>query len=280
METTKNRFLESASGYAMPFAGDEEHDVLITLGYGEQTHPMTGEKFVHQGMDFAAVNVPLYALASGVVVGVGKDAVHEQYIIISYGGYEVKYGHIYESYVRYGQPVTAAQTVAMSGDFLHLGVRFEGEQIDPKDLLGLLYGNISQLEAMGIKQFSSLPNQDFPVKTDFDADKDEIQRLMFRWLPTYMMELGKGSYRPSGRLEQTLRNAFSMAQKDVFFDELPTIGNPLGLGSNAAPLISKVQNLLIADFLNYLALRRNVYLSSWSDEQKKSFLTSWQPMAT
>lgn len=42
-------------------------------------------------------------------------------------------------------------------------------------------------------------------------------------------------------------------------------------GSRALPLASKVQNLLIADFLNYLALRHNVYLSTMDEELKKNF---------
>ena len=42
------------------------------------------------------------------------------------------------------------------------------------------------------------------------------------------------------------------------------LANPLGLGHKAMPLACKVQNLLIADFLHYLALRHDVYLSTAS----------------
>lgn len=37
------------------------------------------------------------------------------------------------------------------------------------------------------------------------------------------------------------------------------------------PLACKVQNLLIADFLNYLALRHDVYLSTMDEGVKKNF---------
>ncbi len=50
---------------------------------------------------------------------------------------------------------------------------------------------------------------------------------------------------------------------------MPSISNPLGIGQRAMPLACKVQNLLIADFLNYLALRHGIYLSTLSEVLKK-----------
>ena len=52
---TKDILLESASGFMMPFEASEEEEVQVSLGFGEQTHPMTGERFHHRGVDFAAV---------------------------------------------------------------------------------------------------------------------------------------------------------------------------------------------------------------------------------
>ena len=51
------------------------------------------------------------------------------------------------------------------------------------------------------------------------------------------------------------------------------MANPLGLGRKALPLACKVQNLLIADFLHYLALRHEVYLSGMGGDVKKNFMT-------
>ena len=45
--------------------------------------------------------------------------------------------------------------------------------------------------------------------------------------------------------------------------------NPLGLGKRAIPLIEKVQNLLIGDFLNYMALHQGMFLPNMSDDVKK-----------
>lgn len=65
---TKDILLESASGFMMPFEASEEEEVQVSLGFGEQTHPMTGERFHHRGVDFAAHDLPLFALATGTVV--------------------------------------------------------------------------------------------------------------------------------------------------------------------------------------------------------------------
>ena len=50
---------------------------------------------------------------------------------------------------------------------------------------------------------------------------------------------------------------------------MPSMANPLGIGNRCMPLATKVQNLLIADFLNYLAMRHQVYLSTMDEVLKK-----------
>ena len=275
---TKEMLLESASGFMMPFAASEEDEVQVSLGYGEQKHPMTGEKFQHRGVDFVCRDLPLFAVATGTVVGAGTDAIHENYIIMKHGKYEVKYGHLREAYVSYGTPLVAGQQVAKSGDFLHFEVSFAGQNLDPMDFLGMIYSNMMQLASMGIKGHYRMANMGVKVHTDYDADQDEIVQLMLRWLPAYMNELRLGTYQTPARTEQSLRNIFAQsADKSYFFETIPEIGNPLGLSSRGAPLASKVQNLLIGDFLNYMALRQNTFLSSWGDSQKKNFLTRQQP---
>lgn len=279
MKYTKDMLLESTSGFMMPFEADDEHEVAVSLDYGEQVHPMTGEKFTHRGMDFVAPHVPLYALATGTVIGVGTDAVHENYIVAKYGKYEVKYGHVSEGYVNYGQPLIAGQLIAKSGDFLHFEVSFAGQVIDPKDFLAMLYANHEQLEALGLGSLR-LANMGVKVKTDYDEDQEEILQMMLNWLPTYFNDLRTGAYVMPERSEAALRNVFAQdATKSYFFEAVPTISNPLGLSGRGAPLASKVQNLLIGDFLNYMAVRHNTFLSTWDDAQKKKFQSRQQQMA-
>lgn len=271
---SQDMLLESASGFMMPFAAGEDEKVDISLGYGEQTHPMTGEKFRHRGWDIICHDKPLFAIATGTIIGVGTDAVHENYIVSKYGKYEVKYGHVKEAYVSYGTPVVAGQQIAHSGDFLHFEVTFAGELLDPQEFIDMVYGNMELLASMGIKGTYRMANMGVKLQTDYDTDQEELLQLLLRWLPAYMNDIRMGSYAPSQRMEQSLRNIFAQsANKNYFFETIPQIGNPLGISGRGAPLASKVQNLLIGDFLNYMALRHNTYLSTWGDAEKKNLLS-------
>lgn len=270
----KDMLLESESGYMMPFALEEKEELPITLGFGQQRHPMTGEEFNHLGVDFAVKERDLYAIATGMVVGIGNDAMHDNYIVAKYGKYEVTYGHITEAYYQYGSQIEAGKKIGKSGDFLHVGVRFNGTDIDPMEFLTMVWGNIQQLAAMGIK---AQPTEDNlgakKVKNSYEKDQDSILMLMLRWLPSYMNALRTGSYAPPQRSEQSLRNIFAnAASKNYFFESMPSVGNPLGLSDRSVPLVEKIQDILIGDFLSYLALNHNIYPSTWDENEKKNFL--------
>ena len=43
MRYTEEMILHSKSGYCMPFEAPQGKDVELSLGYGEQVHPKTGE---------------------------------------------------------------------------------------------------------------------------------------------------------------------------------------------------------------------------------------------
>jgi len=277
IEKKKELFLESPSGFMMPFAageGEETEEVEISLGYGEQVHPNTGEKFFHHGVDFVCPHKPLYAIASGTVIGVGQDGTHDKFINVRYGKFDVKYGHIDGHVVNYGSKVNAGQQIAVSGDFLHIGVTFDGEDINPIDFLTVILSNIAQLAAMGIKGHPQLVDFDVPVRTKYEADQEHIIEMMFRFLPQYIAEIQAGTYRMSDRADLQLRNAFSQSvDRNYFFENLPSYGNPLGLSGRSAPLVSKVQDILIGDFLAFMASRHNMYVPTWDEAQKKNLLS-------
>lgn len=263
-------FLESASGFSMPYEATE--DVNIILGYGSQTHPNTGKEFHHCGIDLAAANVPLLSVASGTVVGVGSDAVHENYIICRYGKYEVRYGHVSAAYKPYGTPLTAGEVIARSGDFLHLDVRFDGQEINPIDFLAVIYANLELLGSLGMKgTMDSAPAVE--VTTPYDKDETEIVSLMLHYLPLYMQDLQSGAYVLPRESEVRLQNIFAQGgERGYFFEQLPSYVNPLGLGVRSTPLMSRVQTQLISDFLNYMAVRHNIFLQGTSESQKKKWL--------
>ena len=64
MQFTHEMILQSDSGYCMPFE-EKNKDVEMSLGYGKQKHPKTGEKFFHHGIDFDVKHYLLSAVATG-----------------------------------------------------------------------------------------------------------------------------------------------------------------------------------------------------------------------
>ena len=46
MKYTEEMILQSDSGYCMPFEEQRGKDVELSLGYGEQTDPATGERLL------------------------------------------------------------------------------------------------------------------------------------------------------------------------------------------------------------------------------------------
>lgn len=274
MKYSQEMILQSPSGYCMPFE-EREKDVELTLGYGKQKHPVTGQEFFHHGVDFNAPRYLLSAVATGTVSGMGTDSVHGAYQIIRYGDYEVTYGHLSNVFATYGKNVKAGQVVSVSGDLLHMEVKYKGEELNPIEFLTMIYGNIRSMERLnkpfGAEDFVTIEG-DF--HTRYDNDQKEIEQLLLRYFPSYMSDLKDGSYTLPLRTEQSLRNIMTLASmKNYFFELIPSAENPMGLGRRSIPLAEKVQNLLIEDFLSYLALNFGVFVSTWPDELKKKHST-------
>ena len=134
-----------------------------------------------------------------------------------------------------------------------------------------LDGNIKALE-----HNASLDNGEAGIlamafPSPYDADRQEIEELMLRFLPSYFEDLQQGLYCLPGHTEQSLRNIFSVgAAKHYFYETMPSMSNPLGIAARSVPLAAKVQNLLIADFLNYMAMRHGICLSTMDAALKKN----------
>lgn len=270
MQFTQEMILHSDSGYCMPFE-ERNGDVQMSLGYGKQKHPQTGETFFNHGVDFKVNNYLLSAVATGKVTGLGNDAVHGIYQVTRYGDYEVIYSHLSNVFANYGKEVKAGQVIAVSGRSLHIEVKYKGEELNPLEFLTMIYSNLKVMEQHGrpgaAPQFVTL---DMDVRTAYDKDQEEIENLMMRFFPDYMTDMSKGIYVLPEHTELALRNIFTMsAMKHYFFETIPSMANPLGMGAKSIPIAERVQNLLIADFLNYLALRHQIFLSSMSTVEKK-----------
>ena len=115
---------------------------------------------------------------------------------------------------------------------------------------------------------------DMDIPTEFDDDREEIEELMLRFYPDYLSEIGNGQYQVAERTAQSLRNIFSLAAiRSYFYETIPSLANPLGIGTRSMPIAAKVQNLLIGDFLDYLAIRHGLFLSTLDGNGKKKDLT-------
>ena len=244
MKYTEEMILQSESGYCMPFEERKGKDVKLSLGYGEQTDPTTGKTYFHHGIDFDVRCYTLAAVASGIVSGIGNDPILGICQTIRYGEYEVTYGHLSNVFAQFGQRVKAGQTVALSGDKLHIGIRFKGEELNPLEFLTMLYGNIQALCHADGGEAATSPNMEMALTTDYEQDRQEIEELMLRFLPYYMEDLQRGAYRLPPHTEQSLRHVFTMgAVKEYFYENMPSISNPLGLGHKAMPLACRTYSL-------------------------------------
>lgn len=273
MDYTQEMNLASASGYCMPFE-ERDGDVRLLLGYGEQVHPKTGEKFFHHGTDFATNRYILMAVADGTVTGIGSNPTHGLFQTARYGKYEVTYAHLARVMAPFGARLRAGSILSISGDMLHMEVRYDGDRINPVDFLTMLYGNLKMTLQQGHTGMPDFETIEMDIPTDYDDGQEEIDGLMLRFYPDYLSDIGKGLYRLPEHTVQSLRNVFSLsAVRNYFYETVPSLANPLGVGTRAMPIAAKVQNLLIGDFLNYLAIRHGVFLSSLGETGKKKDLT-------
>lgn len=255
--------LDSASGYCMPFKGNDK--IQVITHYGEQPD---GGEFSH-GMVFLTNNDMLSAVADGKVIGIGSDASLGLCLTIQYGKYEVCYGYLSQVFASFGQRVGARRKVAVSSERLYLSARFDGTEMDPLDFIRMLYGNVVAW-SQDREPEPEVGTLDFDIHTRYDADREQIEDWMTRFYANYFMAVITRRYVPAQSMTQSLLNIFRSApDKGYFYEEVPSGINPLGLGRRSVPLIEKVQNLLIGDFLNYMALQHGMFLPGMGDDVKK-----------
>lgn len=283
MEYKQSMNLVSPSGYAMPFELPETSPLEITLGYGNQQHPITGKEFFHHGVDFkVSPHTWLKALATGVVSGIASDREKGFNITVNYRNYaegsnavyDVTYSHIKESICNFGKNVKAGDNIAVCDGTLHIEVRFNGEEVDPIEFLTMVRDNLVVLEQQGIQGNNpEIATLDFDVSTPYDTQQPEIDQMYQRFFGKYMMDLLLNRYKVPGGTEKVLRDVLvEGANSGVYYEHAPSMLNPLGLGARSLGIIGRIQTILTHDFLNYLALMHGVFLSTMSEFEKKKLL--------
>ena len=112
----------------------------ISSQYGYRTHPISGTRKLHKGLDIAASSGnPVIAAASGTVVKSYFSSSYGNYVVISHGGgLMAAYAHMTRRLVSAGQTVAAGQQVGTvgstgnsTGPHLHFEVYVGGSTTNP-----------------------------------------------------------------------------------------------------------------------------------------------------
>jgi murein DD-endopeptidase MepM/ murein hydrolase activator NlpD len=117
----------------------------VSSSFGVRTHPISGFRRMHQGIDFAAsTGTPIVAPADGVVVEARRWGGYGNWLRIRHAnGLESGYGHLsrYGSGIRAGQRVSQGQVVAYvgstgasTGPHLHYEIWRNGQRINPTSI--------------------------------------------------------------------------------------------------------------------------------------------------
>lgn len=111
-----------------------------------RTHPVTGKQQMHSGVDLGMpTGTPIYAVADGQVESARELGNCGNGVRINHsGGYMSVYCHASKLLIKQGQSVKSGDTIALvgstgmsTGPHLHLGMKLNGEWIDPKKVVPL-----------------------------------------------------------------------------------------------------------------------------------------------
>lgn len=112
----------------------------ISSPYGYRTHPISGKRKLHKGLDIAASSGnPVIAAASGTVVKSYFSSSYGNYVVISHGGGTMTaYAHMTRRLVSAGDRVAAGQQIGTvgstgnsTGPHLHFEVYSGGSTVNP-----------------------------------------------------------------------------------------------------------------------------------------------------
>lgn len=132
---------QAPSGFLQPVVGQ------ITDGFGYRTHPITGDRRFHKGIDISApIGTPIWAVAEGIVITVDYEGNgYGNYLEIRHpDGTVTLYAHAHRILVQKGQLVNRGDAIAEVGStgrssapHLHFEVKPDGKTpVDPLTYLG------------------------------------------------------------------------------------------------------------------------------------------------
>jgi murein DD-endopeptidase MepM/ murein hydrolase activator NlpD len=116
----------------------------VTMEYGPNVHPFTGQWYLHKGFDIAGpVGLTVVSAADGMVVESAFDPGYGNNLIIRHRwGFFTRYAHLHQVFVREGQEISQGQRIGTlgssgfsSGPHLHFEVIIGDEVLDPAPFL-------------------------------------------------------------------------------------------------------------------------------------------------
>lgn len=112
----------------------------ISSPYGYRTHPISGKRSFHTGVDIAVeLATPVYAAADGVVTYASLKGGYGRCVVIRHKyGYTTLYGHLIAYYTTKGDYVKKGDAIGFvgstgnsTGNHLHYEIRKSGKPIKP-----------------------------------------------------------------------------------------------------------------------------------------------------
>lgn len=123
---------------------NKEELTRIASGFGYRIHPVSKEKKLHSGIDFAAPKgTAIVSTADGVVLKAEEKENFGKFVLIAHGkSIQTFYSHMSEIKVEVGDKVTKGSIIGLVGstgmslgDHLHYEVRVDGKPVDPNSFL-------------------------------------------------------------------------------------------------------------------------------------------------
>jgi len=119
----------------------------VSMTFGQNRHPITGQWYVHTGIDLSTYRQgdPIIATANGQVVAVEYDTGWGNYIIVKHKhGFYTRYAHLQSHRVSRGDSVSKGEIIGYlgntgisTGPHVHYEVHIGSDVIDPSKYLSL-----------------------------------------------------------------------------------------------------------------------------------------------